>query len=79
MSDTISVIVIIGVFVSFIAVIILVIKEADDTGYKHGQIDALNGIQKYKLIEFSDGTRDYYKDPKPEDFTDEFSNFKIIK
>jgi len=79
MSDTFSTIVIVGVFVSFIAVIILLIKEADDTGYKQGQVDALNGIQKYKLIEFPDGTRDYYKDPKPEDFTNEYRNFKIIK
>lgn len=28
-------------------------------GLKQGQVDALNGIQRYVLIEFEDGTRQY--------------------
>lgn len=79
MNVIISAIAVIVCIVCFIVIIVLLIKDASETGYRNGQIDALNGIQNYKLIEFSDGTRDYYKDPKPEDFSDEYSNFKIIK
>jgi len=36
-------------------------KIAQEEGYKKGQIDYKNGIDKFTLIEFEDGTREYYK------------------
>lgn len=48
-------------------------------GYKKGQTDALSGKQKYRLIEFPDGTRIFYYEPKRSDFFGDSKNFKIIK
>ncbi len=48
-------------------------------GFKRGQIDALSGKQKYKLIEFPNGKRDFYNDPKPSDFSKDYQDFKVIK
>jgi hypothetical protein len=48
-------------------------------GHKRGQISVLKGKQKYKLLEFPDGTREFYKNPKPEYFREDFKNYKIIK
>lgn len=38
---------------------ILSYSSAKETFYKKGQIDAINGNIKYKLVEFEDGERQY--------------------
>jgi hypothetical protein len=40
---------------------ILVNKAGYDNGYKKGQVEALNGNIEFVLVEFKDGSRDYYK------------------
>lgn len=62
-----------------LAFIILTLWATYESGYEKGQIDALNGIQKYRLIEFKDGTREYHKEPKPSEFIKEKQDFTIIK
>ena len=44
-------------------------------GYKNGQSDALSGKQKYRLVEFEDGTREYRKESELKDLI----THKIIK
>jgi len=69
----------IAIVISFLCMIGFLMQLAYGSGYEKGQVDALNGIQKYKLIEFPDGTREYHKDPKPDDFCKKYQDFKIIK
>jgi hypothetical protein len=37
-----------------------VYSSGKDEGYKKGYSDAMNGTDKMKLVEFDDGTRDWY-------------------
>ena len=45
-------------------------------GYKDGQIDAMNGKQGYVLIEFEDGSREYYD---KDDISKLKEPYKVIK
>lgn len=74
--ETVLYIILAGLILS---IIILTLWARYESGYEKGQIDALNGIQKYRLIEFKDETREYCKEPKPSDFVKEYKDFKIIK
>jgi hypothetical protein len=47
--------------------IIIVAAAKKHEGYREGQIDAINGKIVYKLVEFKDGTRGYYKESELKD------------
>lgn len=60
----------IGLIISSIFLVVMLFSlmyiSAED-GYKKGQIAALNDKQEYRLVEFEDGTRDYYKESELKD------------
>lgn len=70
-----ALIVILGLII-FLCIILIVILICHSGGYKVGQIDAMNGKIKYTLIEFEDGTRDYYKDDELISLKDKFTVIK---
>lgn len=59
----------------FAALMILVVIAFSGDAYKQGQIDAINGKIKYKLVEFPDGSREYYQEKELRDLKEH----KIIK
>lgn len=70
---------IIGVLASIALLIVgawLLCTLIHDEGYKDGQVDAINGKIVYKLVEFADGTREYYKECELKDLIEEH---KIIE
>jgi hypothetical protein len=58
-----------------VTVIMIWIYSAYKDGYAAGQIAAMNGKQEYRLIEFEDGIRKYYKESELKDLI----THKIIK
>lgn len=52
-------------------------SQGKKDGYKDGQMDAIKGVIKYKLIEFKDGERKYYRDDELKDLIEQ--DYKIIK
>lgn len=51
-----------------ILLMILCLWIGHETGYKKGQTDAVSGKIKYKLLQFEDGTREYYKESELKNF-----------
>jgi len=51
----------IGIFLGFILGFLVAVGFYHDVGYKKGQIDAINGIIKYELVDMPDQTKDWRK------------------
>lgn len=60
----------------FGVMVVLLLIQLYQSGYKKGQIDMLNGKQKIHLVEFEDGNRSYERNPKQEHYS---VKIKIIK
>jgi hypothetical protein len=51
----------VGLFLGFILGFMVAVSPSYDVGYKKGQIDAINGIIKYELVDMPDQTKDWRK------------------